>query len=342
VKIVTGSTTRHLSSAMEAERAARAGGRFDLRDGTLDVPLLSGTDLLEFRATLSRWDGDKGGFLIPEGYSDAVEIALSLHSVVRRLARVERRDQISELGIVTCNDAGTEGTMLVEGQTLPEVDATFGLTTFRPVQFFSGRLAFPYRLVEDAIGVKGNLTQSTWLGTLLAQRLARRQNRAFSTGVFPGPLGLFTSAPVAVTTASPLAITGDEILALIEAHSAAYQEVDTCGFMGTQSTFLAIRKLKDAAGQYLFPQSGRQRAVAGFPYFVNPHAPEITTGSKCLLFGDYSQFVVCELGPAVTKTYHEAEGLADQDRVAIELYLRSDGGLLESGAHPVIALQTHS
>jgi HK97 family phage major capsid protein len=330
------------SQATKAEWAVRQSEDFSLSDHShLDIPLLRGNALLQMRAALSGWAGDRGGYLISEGFGDSVELGLSLYSVVRQLARVIRRDKLADMGLPTCDDTSTEGTMLAEGGTLTDSDLSFELTRFKPSKFFSGRLAFPSELIEDAIGVRGNLEQSVWLGDRLSRRVARRQNRAFTVGIYPGPIGVVNGAAVGVTAASATQIAGDELFGLIEAHNAAYQDVPTCGFMMNQATFLKVRKLKDAQGQYLFPQVGRQRTIANFPVFINPHMPDYTTGTggRPILFGDFSRYVIFDLGNAEIRTYREDPGFADQDKTAVELTLRSDGGLLDPGTHPVVALQ---
>lgn len=94
-----------------------------------------------------------------------------------------------------------------------------------------------------------------------------------------------------VKAGSTAAITADTLIDLQSAVPTDYQ-ANSCWTMHPK-TFAAIRKLKDSTGQYLLQQS--QNIVNGFPYmilgkpvYLSDNMPQIASGAKTVLYGDYS------------------------------------------------------
>lgn len=323
-----------------AKRAAEAADRLRQRsigDDRHEVPLYSTADLATFRATLNTWQGDRGGYVtLPETLADAVEVALQDNSVMRRLATVERVTSASS-GFPTCDDRSVEGEMTAQGGAFGTTDVVFGKLVLNPAPFDSQRVVVSHSWWEDAL--RGGNYAGTFLARILMERVARAQNRHFTVGVAPGPTGVVTGATLGVTAASATAIAGDELLTLTSLVDPSYLDSPSCGFMMSLATWLYARKLKDGQGEYLFPQSGRMPMIDNFRVFLNRHVPTIASGNRSVVFGDFSRYLIADLREWRIDQYHEAAGLADADRIGFQGVLRSDGGLLDPGSHPVVALQ---
>lgn len=99
------------------------------------------------------------------------------------------------------------------------------------------------------------------------------------------------SASTIVKAGSTSAISADTLIDLQSAVPTDYQ-ANACWTMHPK-TFAALRKLKDSTGQYLLQQS--QNIVNGFPYmllgkpvYLSDNMPQIGSGAKAVLYGDYS------------------------------------------------------
>jgi HK97 family phage major capsid protein len=305
--------------------------------------VLRSTERLHEMRALANEIGQSGGWLVPEGFSDAVELALFDASAMRRLASIDRQQTGRKKPFPTANDTSTEGVLLQEDVVHPTVDIAFGQITLRPYKFSSNRLILPYELTEDAMSSRQVFEM--WLGKLLGNRVARRQNRAFTLGKgVSEPLGVVRavqSSGAIVQAASQTSITGDDLSNLLQSLDPAYQDSDSSCLMAHPAIIRAIRGLRDANGRYLFPQGeGRDLRVWGFLLKPNQHmASTITSGTISVLFGDFSKYQILDARDFEVHVYDEAANLAEADQVGVQGVLRSDGTLLDAGNHPIIGLQ---
>lgn len=124
----------------------------------------------------------------------------------------------------------------------------------------------------------------------------------------------------------------DELLDLIHSIDPAYRGSPKVRFMFNDTTFAAIRKLKDGDGQYLWQPStqvGQPDRLLGYAYSVNQAMAGLATGQKSVLFGDFGKYIVRKVGSPLIgaiqdKDFWPGFGIAG--------YIRLDGELTDTAA----------
>jgi HK97 family phage major capsid protein len=200
----------------------------------------------------------------------------------------------------------------------------------------SGWVAVPIQLVQDSA-----YPLETMLNKVFAPRIARAVGADLMATVI-------TAAAVGVTTASGQVSTviGDDLYSLLGSVNEAYAESPTSGWMMRFATLIAIYKLKDSYGRYIFkPErdaNGRPLLLER-PVYLCPSVDAIGAGNKPILFGDLSRIAI----HAVRDSYGvivAKERLADYYQFAYQSFLRANYGLLrQSGSDsPIKYLQNAS
>lgn len=279
-----------------------------------------------------------GGALIPDGFVNNLEMALLQFGGMRTVADVLRTDTGNNIPWPTSNDTSNEGAILGEATTVgSSVDPTFGATTFHAYKYSSKLVQVAVELLEDSA-----FNLAAELGRMLGERIGRITNRHFTVGTGASqPWGLVPSATVGVTTASASAIAADEILTLVHAVDPAYRPGSV--FMMLDSTLLALRKLKDGNGQYLWQpgfQAGMPDMLLGYPVVANQHMAAIAASAKVIAFGALNKYKIRDVSGFRLRRL--VERYADTDQEGFIAFSRHDGNLLDAGTHPVQVLQMHS
>ena len=112
-----------------------------------------------------------------------------------------------------------------------------------------------------------------------------------ATGIFAATGG----AQTGVTAASSTAITADELIDLFYSLKSPYRRKAV--WVMNDSTFKAIRKLKDNQGQYLWQPSltaGTPDTILNRPVYTSGFMPTLATGNKTILFGDLGYYWVAD------------------------------------------------
>lgn len=109
------------------------------------------------------------------------------------------------------------------------------------------------------------------------------------------PQGLVGATSAGKTSASATVTTWNEFLDLKHSVSAKYRDKPTSGFMFSDATLLAIKKLSLSTGAQLWtagnPAAGVPALIDGNRYTVNNHMASVGTASnKFALYGDFSKF----------------------------------------------------
>lgn len=220
----------------------------------------------------------------------------------------------------------------VEGTTLTDdggADAVFGEKRLEAYPFNTEWLRVSKELVDDSI-----FNMEALLGDLLGERLGRRANTELTTGDGTGdPNGIVTASTLGKTAAAVAAVTWDEILDLEHSVDPAYRVGPKVRFMFNDATLLALRKLKDGDGNYLWQmgnvQAGLPPSFNGRAYSINQAMASLGTGNKVMLFGDFSKYYVRKVGSPLIgaiqdKDFWPGFGIAG--------YIRFDGELADTAA----------
>jgi HK97 family phage major capsid protein len=118
------------------------------------------------------------------------------------------------------------------------------------------------------------------------------EGTAFVSGNAVGkPEGFLTNSSVAeVVSGAGALLTADGLISLVHSIKGNYSRNGTLVF--NRNTLAAIRKLKDAAGQYVF-QAGMSLAgnmsatILGHPYIEATDMPDVGAGTYPVAFGDF-------------------------------------------------------
>jgi len=272
-----------------------------------------------------------GGYLIPEGFVYNLETALLAYANMRAVATVMRTDSGNDLPWPTNNDTANKGAIIAENTVVTETAMTFGQIVFHAYKYTSFEILISSELMEDSA-----FNLASFAGDALGTRIARIQADHFTTGTGAGqPCGIVTAATLGKTAASATAIAADEIMDLKHSVDPAYRP--GAGFMFHDNVFLAIKKLKDGFGRYLWKDSlagGSPDTLDGDPITINQSmASSIATGAKTMLYGQLKKYVIRDVNGL--RLVRLNERYADADQVAFLAFMRSDGNLLDAGTHPV-------
>lgn len=274
-----------------------------------------------------------GGATIPEGFVNRLELAMLQFGGMRQVADVMRTGEGNNIPWPTTNDTSNEGAIIGENTAVGNQDVDFGQVVFHAYKYTSKMVQVPIELLEDSA-----INVAAILGQMLGERIARITNRHFTVGTGASqPFGIVTQAATGKTAASATAIAADEILDLIHSVDPAYR--NGAGFMFHDNTLLAIRKLKDGEGRYLWQSSlqvGEPDRLHGHPIAINQHMPQIATGVKAMLFGMFSKYKIRDV--AGFRLRRLTERYADSDQEGFVAFSRHDGNLLDAGTNPVKAL----
>jgi len=216
-----------------------------------------------------------------------------------------------------------------ENELITEVDATFGevvllngTKSLKSITRFSNELARSSVVALDSA-----------LRDKMVLDVAARLDTAFftGTGVAGEPLGLLNYTGVQ-STAAVGALTLDKLLDAIALAYSANVDTGRLRWVMPSRTFIALRKLKDTAGQYLLQPDVTADApfrLLGIPVLVTNRIPTnggAGTNEASVVLADFSQIAVArDIAPSVKlldQTY------AAYDQQAIRVIARYDAAPL--------------
>jgi HK97 family phage major capsid protein len=296
----------------------------------------------EFRAGNANPQGlvpnTAGGYTVPEGFVNNLEIALLQYGGIRQVADVMRTTSGQDLPWPNVNDTTVKGVRINENVTVATKDMTFGAIVFHAYKYTSGIVLVPAELMEDTA-----FNMAALLGELLGIRIGRILSDEFTvTGAGAAPSGIVTAATAGITAASATAVAGDDIYGLKHSVDPAYRTGPGVGFMFHDKILLAIKKLKDGFGRYLWQASlagGAPDTLDGDPITINQSmASTIASGAITMLYGKLNKYKIRDVSEVRLRRL--VERFADADQEAFLMFSRHDGQLIDAGTHPVKVL-TH-
>jgi HK97 family phage major capsid protein len=283
--------------------------------------------------------GSAGGFLVPEDFSNILDVASKFTGEVERLAQVLNTQSGATLPYPKVDDTSVVGAILSEGSADVVSDMTFASLNLGAYTYSSKIVKVSYQLLQDAA-----FDLDAFLVNTLGERIARGQNAHFTTGDGSSkPTGIITAGSSALTTASATAITADEILTLIHSVDKSYRNSASFALMGADSTAAAIRKLGVGSSND-FPvfipgmAAGEPDRVFGVPFYVNNDMAAIASANKPLVAADFSKYVVRNAGGVQMLRLNER--YADALLVGFIAYKRSDAGAINGAAIKYITMKT--
>ncbi len=232
----------------------------------------------------------------------------------------------------TVNDTAKVVEKHTEGTTLTDdggSDVVFGEKRLEAYAFNTEWLRVSKELADDSI-----FNMEQLIGDLLGERLGRRANLELTVGDGTGdPNGIVTASSLGKTAAATAAITWDEVMDLEHSVDPAYRVGPKVRYMFNDATLLALRKLKDGEGNYLWQMGNVQAGIPptfnGRAYSINQAMATLGAAAKVMLFGDFSKYYVRKVGQPLIgaiqdKDFWPGFGIAG--------YIRFDGELADTAA----------
>jgi HK97 family phage major capsid protein len=284
--------------------------------------------------------GAAGGFLVPEGFRGVLVETLKFFGAVRAVAGGITTATGNKLPWPTNDDTGNEGAYIAENVQVTELDVTLGQKELDAHMITSRSVRVSFQLVDDSA-----FNIDDWLPRKLGERIARRENRAFTVGTGTGePQGVATGAPVGVTTAAGqlTAVTYDNLIDLEHSVDVAYRN-ERSAYMFHDLTLASLRKVKDADGRPLWQPSltaGAADTFNGRRYVVNNHMAQMGANNRSVLFGDFvAGYVIRDVRDV--GVLRLTERYADFLQTGYLAFARHDGKVDDAGAiralvHPAV------
>ncbi len=263
-----------------------------------------------------------GGYLVPEEYDKRIIEVLNESNVIRTLAT-----EITTSGEHKINIADTSpaAAWIEEGGNLQFSDATFAQIILDAHKLHVAIKVTDELLYDSAFDLEGYIIKK------FGEALANSEEDAFINGDGVGkPLGILAEtggAEVGVTASSATEIKADEVLNLIYSLKRPYRK--NALFLCNDQTLLAIRKLKDLNGAYIWQPSfkeGEPDRILGYPVYTSPYFPTVEAGKTALAFGDFKYYNIGDRG---VRSFDQLKELfAGNGMVAFLARERVDGKLV--------------
>jgi HK97 family phage major capsid protein len=293
------------------------------------------------RAAQQSTSDGSGGYTIPQGFSNELEIAMKAYGGMLQAARIWRTSTGNVVDWPKANDTANRGYLLSEAVSAETsaVKITDAQQQFEAYKITSGLLRLSSELIQDSAF---NITQV--VNDFLAERLGRAIN--YYTTVADGsskPKGITLAAAHGNNTADDQALAIADFLSLEHEVDPAYRV--GASWMFHDSVLKEIKRVSLAAtvGYPLWVpdfSSNSPGTILGHPYFVNQDMATFTQGSasandaaKIALFGNFQKYVIRFAGE--TRMVRLNERYGDTDEIGLVGFLRMDGDLLDAGTHPV-------
>ena len=238
----------------------------------------------------------------------------------------------NQLPMPTIDDTAKTVSVTAEGVSLTDTggkDAVFGQKQLDAFSFNTEWLRVSYELVNDSIFAMEEL-----LGDMLGERLGRRANLELTIGSgVNAPNGIVTAASLGKTAASATALTWEEVMDLEHSVDPAYRAGPKVRYMFHDLTLLALRKLKDGQGNFLW-QAGDVKG--GIPamfnnrqYSINQQMPVLGATNRVMLFGDFGKYFVRKVGQPIIGALTAKDSWPG---FSVAGYMRLDGELSDTSA----------
>ena len=260
-----------------------------------------------------------GGYLVPAETETAVNRALKAISPIRSIAAVRQvsgnvyKKPFATSGVGT----GWVGETAARPQT---TTPTLAELAFPTMELYAMPAATQALLEDAAVNI------DQWIAEEVRLAFAQQEGQAFVTGDgINKPKGFLAYDTVANSAwefgklgfiatgaagAFPASNPSDKLIDLVYAVKAGYRANGT--FVMNRATQSAVRKMKDADGNYLWQpsaQPGVNSTLMGFPVVESEDMPDIAANAMAIAFGDFERgyLVVDRVGISVLRDPYSAK-----------------------------------
>ncbi len=334
--VASGVATANDTPAVEKSEQHRAFEDF-VRHGIYGPGLQRATDM-ETRAQ-GVATGSAGGFLVPEGFRDAIIRATKDFGGLRALAQVITTTSGNELPYPTVDDTGNVGELIGENTAVLEQDVVVGNKVLKAYKWSSRLVRVANELLQDEA-----YNLETELGSILGERIGRAQAPLFLTGTGTNqPEGLLTNATAGVTLTtgqttgwSSSANAYDSLIDLEHSVDRSYRAGSS--WVMNDLTVAKARKIKDADGRPIWQASlaaGAPSTINGYPVITDAAMPTFAANAKVAAFGNIrAAYVIRDVLAIAVRRLNER--YAEFDQTGFIGFSRADAQVQNAGAVRVL------
>ena len=251
----------------------------------------------------------EGGYLVPDEFEKTLIESLEEENIFRKLAHVINTSS-GDRKIPVVATKGTASWVDEEG-LIPDSDDSFGQVSIGAYKLGT-LIKVSNELLNDSV-----FNLEAYISKEFGRRCGAKEEDAFFNGDGTGkPTGILHAtlgAEVGVTTASPTEIKADEIIDLFYSLKAPYRK--RAVWILNDTTVKAIRKLKDANGNYLWQPAltaDTPDTLLGRPVYTSAYVPNIEAGKKTVIFGDLGYYWIADRQGRTFKKLSELYATTDQ------------------------------
>ncbi len=276
-----------------------------------------------------------GGYLVPEGFSNEIDKQLEDWGDMWRegMTRQIRTTSGNKIPWPTLNYTAERGELHTEGGAATNDgtgDPVIGIKELDAYIYNSPIVPVSIELLQDSY-----FDIESLLAELFGESLGRTVNEVLTTGDGSSkPQGILSGASSGLTAAATAAIAADELFDLQHSVNPAYRRSPMCKWQFNDNVLLALRKLKDGQGNYLWQmgdvRQGEPSTLLGKPYEINSAMPNPATTTTPILFGDHSRYVVRKVSDLQIVPFREK--FMNNLQIGLMAFLRFDGEILNNQA----------
>ena len=277
-------------------------------------------------ATLKLREGSlpQGGYLLPSEFAQTIQSALEEENAIRKIATTISTESEYLIPYVATKPTAN---WISEGQTIDLTIETFDRITLGAHKLGTAITLSNELLADSYYDLGAHLTLE------FAKSLARKEEEAFLGGDGNGkPTGILTTIAANSDcwkeTQNAGTISADDLINLQYSVRRSYR-CNAC-FLTSDETLAQIRKLKDSTQNFIWQPSLLESEPArlfGQPIYTSPYMKSPESGKICVLYGDFSYYVIAERGQRMARALRELFAL--QDISAFIMLERIDGKLTD-------------
>lgn len=279
--------------------------------------------------------GVYGGYAIPTGFSNELIKTMKAYSGMLEACRIITTASGAPLEWPTLDDTAAVGSQQTEANAITVQDFTLG-QKIHYAYTIADLIKVSFQWLEDEVLLDSELP--TMIGTRLGRKVNDLLTDADGSSKPTGILAASGGASVGEAAASS-AISRDNIIDLIHSVNRAYRSGPSVAFMMADTTLAALKKLTVGTSDdrpLWQPDmiNGTPGRLEGFPIVVNDDFPAIGAGAKSIAFGDWSKYIIRQVGGVNVMRLDER--FADALSVGFIGYWRIDGKLMDASAIKLI------
>lgn len=284
----------------------------------------------EVRAQNSTSGGGKGGETIPREFRGLIVDKMKAYGGIANVCQVLETDAGNVMDWVVTDGTNDLGELVGENAETGEQDVSFTTDSLGAKKLTSKIIRVPNELLQDS-----GINFEAFLAARIASRIGRKEADLIVNGTGTGtPVqnkGLKVSTTVAQNAASASALSADDLLNLKHKIDPAYRMGAMFAF--NDSTFLLLKKLKDAQGRPLWLPAIAGVApslIDGDRYVIDQGIESLGAAKVTAYYGDFNRFVLRRVRYMQLKRL--TERYAEFDQTAFVAFHRFDTVLEDTSA----------